>query len=129
MWSPTIGFALKIPIFNGFQRHHKLNMSKIEISKQQLKIEQKRDEISLEVAKAIRDLTFAKERIEVAQYNVEQANETLSEVSISYENGINTITDLLNAQADNRQAQVALLKAQTDLKVAYSFYLKAIGSL
>lgn len=129
MWSPTIGFALKIPIFNGFQRHHKLNMSKIEISKQQLKIEQKRDEISLEVAKAIRDLNFAKERIDVAQYNVEQANETLSEVSISYQNGINTITDLLNAQADNRQAHVSLLRAQTDLKIAYSFYLKAIGSL
>jgi outer membrane protein TolC len=54
---------------------------------------------------------------------------SLSEVTASFEAGLNTATDVLNAQAAWQNANAELLNALASYEIAKTAYFKGIGQL
>ncbi len=128
-WSLTLGAGVSIPVFHWGERKHRLEMARINEMKIESKLSDTHDEISLEVKQKRFDVETAEEKVKIAHQNLEQAEEALSEVESSYNAGINTITDLLNAKTGRQRAAATLVEAKAALEIQRSAYLKAVGSL
>ncbi|WP_026055348.1 TolC family protein [Anaerophaga thermohalophila] len=128
-WQLNAAVQLSIPIIHWREKKHK--MKKAEISEQMTKLDLQnaREQISLEIRKTWLKLQEGIEKIQLARKNLEEATESLSEVEISYNAGLNTITDLLNARVARQRADASLIEAQSNYQVLKSSWLKAIGKL
>jgi outer membrane protein TolC len=106
-------------------------MNKAEISEQmaKLNLQNNRELINLEISQAWLKLQEGIEKIRLARKNLDEAVESLSEVEISYNAGLNTISDLLNARVAHQRAEASLIKAQSDYHILKSAWLKAAGQL
>ncbi|WP_237706128.1 TolC family protein [Thermophagus xiamenensis] len=128
-WQLNAGAQLSIPIIHWREKKHKMDKAKISEQLAILELENNRELINLEIQQAWLKLQEGVEKIRLAQKNVDEAVESLSEVEISYNAGLNTITDLLNAQAARQRAEASLVEAKSNYQVLKSAWLKAIGRL
>ena len=69
------------------------------------------------------------EAIIIAQKNITEAEESLEETKASFEVGLNTTTDLLNAQASWQSAKVELISATARYKVLETRWARVTGNL
>lgn len=83
-----------------------------------------RNGIALEVTSAFLNVESPKQRVKTAEKAVAIAEEG---VRLGYQNGVNTITDFLTAQAELTQAQISLVVALSDLRVAEAQLWFALG--
>ncbi|MDG5800610.1 TolC family protein [Marinilabiliaceae bacterium ANBcel2] len=128
-WNITIGAGVSIPIFHWREKKHRTDMARISEKQAAIKLSDTEDQIALEVEQSRQSLDAGFDRVEVAKLNLEQAKETYSEVEISYDAGLNNITDLLNAQVGLQRASAMLVEARANLEILKSAYLKALGTL
>lgn len=77
-----------------------------------------RKNIELEVRSNYLDITEKKDAIVSGQKSVDLAQEALKIAQVSYDNGMNTITDLQKAQVALQQAKLGVSKAVLDYKLA-----------
>lgn len=86
-----------------------------------------RNGIALEVTSAFLNVESAKQRVKTAEKAAATAEEGVRLVRLGYQNGVNTITDFLTAQAELTQAQISLVVALSDLRVAEAQLWFALG--
>jgi outer membrane protein TolC len=125
----VVGVQVNVPIFQGFL-----------ISKQEEEAEKKLDaarENSLEVRRnvttqvlqAIEDVGAARQQMESAQVQLEQAREMLEVVKVQYDLGLLTNLEYLDGQESLERAQLASIQAQY-LEVLSEYALKqATGAI
>lgn len=87
------------------------------------------DQIKLEVNRDFQNYILAKRKIEVYEKSVEQANENFRITNNKYNNGLETITNLLEADAAQISANVNVLNAKADAALAYRKLLHTSGIL
>lgn len=87
------------------------------------------DQIKLEINRDYLNLNFAKEKIEVYKKAQEQAAENFRIVKNKYDNGLATITDLLDANVAKISTEVNIANAQADAALAYRKLLQTSGIL
>lgn len=128
-WQLNAGASLSIPIIHWREKKHR--SQKAEISKQMAKLELQntRELVNLEINQSWLKLSEGEEKIRLARKNVEEARESLSEVEISYNAGLNTLTDLLNARVAHQRAEASLIKARSDYQILKTEWQKATGDL
>ncbi len=80
----------------------------------------------LEVRSNYLDITEKKDAIVSGQKSVDLAQEALKIAQVSYDNGMNTITDLQKAQVALQQAKLGVSKAVLDYKLAILKYQDSI---
>lgn len=85
------------------------------------------DQVKLEVNRDYQNWLLAQRKIEVYRNAVEQANENYRITKNKYENGLETITNLLEADAAQISANVSVLNAQADAALAYLKLLQTTG--
>ncbi len=130
-WFPTalIGATLSLNLFDGFQRHYKIQQAKLEFKKGennfknlQLAIELESASSSINFNNAVSSLQIQKRNLELAQnvYNVSQKK---------YEQGVGSNLEVINAQASLKESQTNYFNAVYDMLVYKTDYLKATGSL
>lgn len=130
-WFPTalIGATLSLNLFDGFQRHYKIQQAKLEFKKGensmknlQLAIELEGASSSINFNNAVSSLLIQKRNLELAQniYNVSQKK---------YEQGVGSNLEVINAQASLKESQTNYFNAVYDMLVYKIDYLKATGSL
>lgn len=128
-WNLTLGAGVSMPIIHWRERKHRTDMAKIDEMKYETKLYDARDQMAVEVRQNRLNMQSGAQRIEVAQISIEQAAETLSEVELSFEAGLNTVTDLLNARVAYQRAAAFLAEARANLEILKSAYLKSVGLL
>ncbi len=128
-WNLTLGAGVSMPIIHWRERKHRTDMARIDEMKHEAKLYDARDQVAVEVRQNRLNMQASAQSIEVAQINIEQAKETLSEVELSFEAGLNTVTDLLNARVAYQRAAASLAEARANLEILKSAYLKSIGLL
>ncbi len=121
------GVMLTMNLFDGGSTKAAIDKARSDVERLEAAVAELRNGIALEVTNAFLTVESAKERVKVAEKAVETAQEGIRLVRLGYQNGVNTITDFLTAQSELTQAQVALVIALSDLRIAEAQLWFALG--
>lgn len=87
------------------------------------------DNIKLDVNREYQNTDYSKKRIAVFEKSAEQANENYRITKNKYDNGLATMTELLDADAAQISANVGVINAKADAALAYRKLLQTTGTL
>lgn len=127
--SSAIGLNLRVPIFAGMSKNAKLKGAQIELMKL------KEDELALSqsLSMAYRNsmlkLTDSKKTIEAQQKNMELANEVFRITEANFQQGLASMSDVLNANSSLIQAQISYADALNKYMNAYIELRKSNGTI
>ncbi|MEZ7890386.1 MAG: TolC family protein [Candidatus Wallbacteria bacterium] len=124
-WNITL--AAKVPIYDANATHLSIATAKETIEQKKINFNDLLENIKLEVKVAYQELTQAGELIVASEKNVEQANEALSIAKVSYDNGLNTNLEIMDAQLALTQAKTNYYQSLHDYMVAFAKLEKAMG--
>lgn len=124
----TAGLTFTLPIFTGFQTTYKVQEDKAKIRSFGSQVEDKRQQVLLEVEQAYLNLNQARESINAAEKGVEAAKENLDLATGRYQVGVGSIIEITDAQVLYVNAQTVYIQAKTDLKVAEAQLMRAMGA-
>lgn len=128
-FSPSFAGQITIPLFHWGEGKHKQDAAKLKIMQAQTDLENTNEMINLEVQQVKIQIEEAYESIEIAKKNIKEAEESLEETKASFEVGLNTTTDLLNAQAEWQAANSRLIEALAQFEILQTSWQKVTGNL
>lgn len=130
-WSDfsSIGLNLSIPIFSGFGTRAKVKQAQIELESLETDIKDTRLAMDLAYENARNQITNSLLTIQTQQENVKLAEEVLADTQNNYEQGLATLTELLDAERSLAYAQNNYTNAVLQYKLAEIEMLKAQGKL
>ncbi|MGQ9461669.1 MAG: TolC family protein [Candidatus Fervidibacter sp.] len=122
-----VGVMASLNLFDGGATKATVEQALEQVHQLEAALAELRNGIALEVTNAFLNLESAKQRVKTAEKAVTTAEEGVRLVRLGYQNGVNTITDFLTAQAELTQAQISLVVALSDLRVAEAQLWFALG--
>lgn len=128
-FNPMLAAQIKIPLFKWGQGKHKQRAASYKIQQAQTSLENTNELISLEVLQVKVKLEESYQAILLAQKSIKEAEESLEETKASFDVGLNTTTELLNAQADWQKANAELISAKAQFKILSTTWDKVTGKL
>ncbi len=123
----SLSAVLGIPLYDGGTTRAKVNEARSDLRSQQITRDQLRQNVSVEVRQALSNINDAQTRAASAGQGVTQAQEAYRLSNVRYQNGIGTILDVVNAQAQLAQARTNLLNAQYDYQTSLAQLTRALG--
>jgi len=123
----NIGLGIQYNLANLWKKNSSLMNAEAQISKLNATNEMMNDQIKLEVNRDFQNYLLAKRKIEVYEKAVDQANENYRITKNKYDNGLETITNLLDADAAQISANVSVVNAKADAALAYRKLLQTTG--
>ena len=114
----TLGAVVRINIFSGNRITEETNVAVSMLGRVQQMKKSMELNIQVQAREAFLKAKSARERIQVAQIALDQAEESLRIVKNRYNNGLLTIVGLLDAEVARQQAHTNYYKALHDYKVA-----------
>lgn len=118
----NIGVTFTMPIFDGFYTKAKVEQAKARYAQANLAKEDLVEQVAVDIRKACLDLVKAQSIIDSQRDNIEEAGEALVISEISYDNGVGTNLDVLDAQ-------VALSQVEKNLSEGIYDYIMAKAAL
>ena len=125
----TWGLSLNVPIFDGLQRHHRIQQRRLEGEQLQLQQQQLTNNIQADYRNARNQLTLSQRQVDNQKQNTQLAEQLYQATSLSYQEGVAPLTELLDAENSLQQAQSNYLSALLQLKVSELDLLKTSGQL
>jgi outer membrane protein len=125
----SMGLNLRIPIFNGGATKARLKQADVAISKLNEDIAQTKLSLNLAYENARTQINNSVITLNNQQENVRLAQEVYSNTQNNYNNGLATLTDLLDAENSLTEAQTNYSSALLNYRVAEIQLVKAQGSL
>lgn len=123
----TFNIGFQFPIFSGFKNLYDYQSSNLAIKEANLARDNLTKGIIIEAKQAYFNLNAAKEAIEAAQENINQAEKAFSIIDTRYKNGLATNLEYLDAQLATMQAKINYLNALKEYLSARADLIKAIG--
>ena len=123
----TVGLALDLPLFTGFDRTYQLHGSKADLARTVAQREDVLRGVELEVWTAYWQTAEAGEAIEAAKRFVASAEESARVAEGEYKNGAGSIIGLIDAQTSRTAAQDRLIQARLDWRTAMARFERAVG--
>jgi outer membrane protein TolC len=121
--------SVKVPIFNWSEKRNKLTKAKLATEAAQLELDETEKLLQLDIAQARFNLQDAATRLKLTSTALEQAEENLETCRDRYNEGMERLVNLLEAQAQWQDALSEKIEAQTSVKLMETMYLKATGQL
>jgi outer membrane protein TolC len=121
-----VGLSLNVPLPN-IARREALWRTKLALESARNSREQQDRSVIREVKAAYRDLRAAEARLRILAKTVEQARRSLAQENARFEVGLNTSTEVRNAQDDLFSAQSDYNQALLDVQIAVSQLYRALG--
>ena len=126
-WFPTqlAGLQMNLPIFSGFSKRNRVQQAKLDLQKVELSKTQVERQLKINADRSRSDYIFALQQFENSKENWELAQRIYRKTEIKYREGINSSTDL--TQANNQlneslgnyiQSALQLLQAKAQLNQA-----------
>lgn len=112
---------------NEYTPRVELERAEIQLSQAELALAQAYQQVRGEVLEAVMRLEEAGIRSELAASRLELAASNLTLAELRYHNGLNTLLDVLEAEAELAEAEVEAVTAAYDYNVARAQYLSSIG--
>lgn len=127
MWSA--GVILKVPILTWGDRVYKVRQAKAEASMAELRADEVREKITLQVNQNRQKLQEARERMATARRSQEQADENLRMANLGLREGVIPVSNVLQAQTAWLSAHSTLVEAEIDTRLAHLYMQRAMGVL
>ncbi len=126
-WNSMISGQINIPIFHWRESKHKIKAARLKSQQVEMQKADASDLISLEVSRSITLLEESLEAINLSHKSLAEAEESLEETQIGYDAGLNTITQVLDAQASWQNAKTNLIRSLANFEIAKASYKRSIG--
>lgn len=124
-----VALTVNVPLFHWGEGLKKIRKAKYELHNAQLDLQKNTRLLSIEARQAVQNVTDGYNMVETARLGDQQGQENLRVMTEQYQNGLCTLTDLLDAQTQWQQAQSNLIEAQTQYKIYETEYLRVTGKL
>nr|WP_321358528.1 TolC family protein [uncultured Draconibacterium sp.] len=128
-FQPMLAAQVSIPIFQWGQGKKKQRAAQLKVQQAETDLQHTNDLINLEVMQVKVQVEEAYESILLAQKSVAEAEESMNETEASFEVGLNTTTDMLNAQAQWVQAKAQLTQTIANFEVLKTKWQSVTGNL
>ena len=130
-WYPigVIGVQMNINIFDGLQRHFKIQQSKITSQKNQNNLKNIELAAQFEASTAAISYNNALKTLSNNKRNMELAQNVFNVSTKKYQQGIGSNIEVINAQTSMREAEVNYYNALYDVLIYKIDYQKATGTL
>lgn len=125
----AVGLSLKIPIFNGFLTRSKVRQANVDIAKLKQDRIEKTNELNLAYENAKIELKNSISTINSQRKNADLAQEIYMSTQNNYNNGLATLTDLLDTEDSLTEAQNSYTQALLSYKIAEIQLIKAKGDI
>lgn len=130
-WFPTalVGGTLSLNLFDGLQRHYKIQAAKLEFKKGENNIKNLQLGIELETNSAIVNYNNAMSSLQIQKRNLDLARNIFNVSQKKYEQGVGSNLEIINAQTSLKESETNYFNAVYDMLVYKVDYLKATGTL
>jgi len=130
-WYPTsiIGAKITLPIFDGLQKHQRIQQSKLNLEKINNNFKMLEQGITLETKTAQTHLQNAIESLETQRKNRALAEEVVRVSKVKYDQGVGSNLEVLNAETSLKEAETNYYSALYDALIAKTDYAKARGTV
>lgn len=125
----NIGVGIEYNLANLWKQNSSLKQSQAREMQLSATNEQLTDEIKLDVNREFQNTNYSKQRISVFEKTAVQANENYRITKNKFDNGLATMTELLDADAAQISANVGVINAKADAALAYRKLLQTTGIL
>ncbi|KPE52978.1 TolC family protein [Chryseobacterium indologenes] len=125
----NVGIGISYNLSNLWKENSSLKQSKAREMQLAATDELLNDNIKLDVNREYQNTDYSKKRISVFEKSAEQANENYRITRNKYDNGLATMTELLDADAAQIAANVGVINAKADAALAYRKLLQTTGTL
>jgi outer membrane protein TolC len=125
----AIGLTLRIPIFNGFLTRSKIRQADVEIKQYEFDRKEMTNSLNLAYENAKIQLRNSINTIVAQKKNAELAQEIYQSTQNNYNNGLASLTDLLDTENALTQAQNSYTQALLNYKVAEIQLIKSKGEI
>ena len=123
-----MGLSYTQPLGNRKNREN-LFSQRVRINTSERNLEELKLRVGLEVRNAQRNIVATQERIRVLEKNLDRAKENLKLAQLSYEKGIKSSIEVLDAQDDLQEVNKNYINTILDLKIAEFRLLRAMGTI
>jgi outer membrane protein len=123
------GFTLQVPILNNFNTRRLVKQAKLDISRQQMLLEDQRLRLDLGIYNAFKSYQFQKQSLELEETNIQLARENVFIAFERYRLGVSTYLELRDAQQSLESAYNRLIAARYNTKVAETELLRLRGDI
>lgn len=121
--------SVKIPVFKWFEERNKLSKAQLETEVARMELEENEKLLQLDIARARFNLEESFTRLKLTEKALEQAQENLETSESLFEEGMEPLVNLLEAQVQWQKARSEYIDAETSVKLMHTYYLKATGRL
>ncbi|MGE6396319.1 TolC family protein [Chryseobacterium scophthalmum] len=125
----NVGVGISYNLSNLWKENSSLKQSKAREMQLSATNEVLNDNIKLDVNREYQNSDYSKKRITVFEKAAVQANENYRITKNKYDNGLATMTELLDADAAQIAANVGVINAKADAALAYRKLLQTTGTL
>ena len=124
-----IGVGVQIPVLTWGDRLHQVHMADQQVAKAKLELQDSQEKINLQIQQNRFKHAEALKRMELTKLSKEQAEENLRITKNSLLEGMNSIRDILEAQAMWEKASSADIDARVEAAITLSQLEKSTGAL
>jgi outer membrane protein TolC len=120
---------LKIPIYYWGQKQNEYNAVRQATQIAQLRVEQTKDAVVLQVQRSYYNLEKSQEQMKFAKSALNNAKKNVSVMLDRYNEGLSSVLEVLDAQAFLQKSFLNYIEAKYDVNVVYSEYMHALGEM
>ena len=124
-----VGLKLELPIFTGGALLSKDHQVQIEAEQTELRLQQKREDIIVELRQIYLTLQREFENIATAESTISTAQEAYDIAQVSFDNGVMTQLELRDTRLNLESAELSHLNAVYSYLCAYFDWQKATGNM
>lgn len=125
----NIGVAVSMPILTWGDRSYKVKAAKAESAAAKFNLEETREKIELQVSQNRQKVSEAHERYVASASSQEEADENLRYATLGMKEGVIPVSNVLEAQTAWLSAKTNLISADIDLRLAYVYLKKSLGTI
>lgn len=125
----SIGVTLKVPVFNGFLTRSKIRQADVELRRADEELSNTKNSLNLAYENAKIQLNNSINTINSQKKNVDLALEIYRSTQNNYNNGLASLTDLLDTENALTDAQNSYTSALLNYKVAEIQLIKSNGNI
>ena len=124
-----VGLRMKIPIFDGLQKHRAVQQREAKLDKVHNSYELLKNSIDLEIQQTRVTYTNSVDFMNVQMENVKISEEVYNVTKTKYQQGVGSNIEVINADADYKEAQTNFFTALYSALLSKVDYDKALGKL
>lgn len=125
----SVMLNVTIPLFHFGERLNKVRSAKAQLEQSRIEHIELNEQMILELTRAENNLEEARLQVDLAERSLELADENRRVSKGEFDAGLESLADLLEAQAFWQQAYEEEVNARFQLYMNYILYLKAMGKL